>query len=634
MTVFGVSDFLAAALQLTVPSYALRLVRRFGARQVGWFIAMAFASLALLYLVTPLKLFGADAASGTTVHLVFIAASGLLLIGMGHLETLCSGHRQAEREEQERRRLWEVEAKEQSASLARTNERLVVELARREQKEKALRESEAQYRFLFAENPLPMLLFELKSCRFLAVNQAALRQYRFAREELMALTARDLLPAEGVQAFLRDMVKPCAGAEARGTWRHCRKDSTQFEVEITAVDLRFADCAARLLVATDVTLQRQRSQQAQEAQKTEALRQIAGGVTHHFNNILAVIDDQVSVLRLKSADAALAEPLERISAATHRGATLTRQLQAANAQQPIEPKALDLNGLIRKLTPAFRRLAGGHIVIQNTFGAGLRPIRADVRTVEEVITELVLNALGAMPAGGTLNLSTAIVHLDGVQARQHPGARAGEFVRLAVRDTGCGMTPEVQARLFEPFFTTRQGSQGAGLGLAAVLGALKQHGGWLEFTTQPGAGTEFSVFFPCAPAEESRATPTAFGETILLVEGNERARAVARFFLNRQGYRVIEADSADTALTLWDGQGAKVDLLLADLRLSGSISGRVLAEKLQQTKPTLKVVFTADVNPDENGEPPPPVEGVSFIPKPFTPDGLLETVQNCLAGQS
>src|SRR5260370_22155530 len=260
MTGFGIFSFLAAGLQLIVPSYAFRLVRRFGAQRVGWFVVMAFCSLALLYLLRPMKPSGA----GATLDVICIFASGLLVIGMGHLETLCSDRLKAESDAQRRRNEWQAKAQEQTADLAKENQELVAEIARREQRERTLKESERQYRFLFAENPLPMWIFDLRSYQFLAVNQAALRHYGFSNEEFAALTARELMPAETSPAFLLDAAKPCHGAQARGVWRHRRKDLTLAEVEITAVDMKFADRPARLGLLNDVAQHRRRARAATE----------------------------------------------------------------------------------------------------------------------------------------------------------------------------------------------------------------------------------------------------------------------------------------------------------------------------------------------------------------------------------
>jgi PAS domain S-box-containing protein len=636
MTGLGVFSWIAGALQLGVPSYALRLVRRFGALRVGWFIVTAFASLALMHSLVLLKPAAAGPASGLTLDLFYVVGSVLLLVGMGHMESLLSERERADWTEQSLRRKWESRLREETAELMATREELAYELARREEIIKTLEESEAQYRFLFVEHPQPMWILDLRSCRFLAINKAALRQYGFTSEEFMALTGRDLLLPSAVSQFLQDAARPCSGVETRGVWQHCRKDGTLLDVEITAVDLSFAGVPARLILASDVTQRRRRELKMRKVHRMEVISQVAGGIAHHFNSLFILVESEAAALRERPLDLQSAGQLDHIHAAVTRAAGLTRQLLAAGGRQLMRQEPLDLNGLIRHMNPMLRRLAGERIVLQHTCGSHLFPVLADRHLVEHVIVNLVLNARDAMPGGGTLTIGTVKVHLDEDPTRNDPQIRAGDFVRLEVRDTGCGMTPQVQSRLFEPFFTTREPGKGVGLGLASVYGIVNQHSGWIEVASEAGAGSEFRVFLPCLPGAFSvpNAEPqsaTAFGKrTILLVEPDDRARALAHFVLHRHGYRVIEADSSATALVLWVGQGPTVDLLLTDLELAGGISGRELADQFRQTRPGLKVIHTAASDSSCGRQPPAQMEGSAFVPKPYNPESLLQAVEASL----
>jgi len=216
--------------------------------------------------------------------------------------------------------------------------------------------------------------------------------------------------------------------------------------------------------------------------------------------------------------------LTQISTAVTRAATLTRQLLAAGSRRLVQLEPQDLNTLIRKQSQTLRRLVGEGIVLENTWGSYVAPVLADPYLLEYILLNLVLNARDAMPAGGAITISTATVRLDDTQVPGIPGARAGNFVRLAVRDTGCGMTPEVQAQLFEPFFTTKDIGKATGLGLAGVYGAVRQQSGWIEFTTDVGAGTEFRVFLPSAQAAEAlarmeaKAATRAIKGTVMLLD--------------------------------------------------------------------------------------------------------------------
>jgi len=252
MNGIGFVNIVCGAVQLVVPSYALRLVRRFGAERVGWFLVTAFVSLALLHLAAPARTLAAAGAASLPLQLILAGASVLLLIGMSHLETLLSERLQANREGMVLRSTLESQVQARTADLVAVNAGLLRELGRREETEKVLRDLESQYRQLFMAHPHPLLLFELESLQILAANKAAGRQYGFAVEELCGLNARDLVPTEAIGAFVQDASIPCRGAEVRGVWRHRRRDLSTIEVEVTAVDLPWGNTPARLIVAQDI----------------------------------------------------------------------------------------------------------------------------------------------------------------------------------------------------------------------------------------------------------------------------------------------------------------------------------------------------------------------------------------------
>ena len=493
----GVFGVLSWVLQLTIPSYSLRLVRRFGTARVGWFVVMAFTALALLYLLKPLKPMSVGTASGATIDLMFSIAAVLLVIGMGHVEAILSAGQQAEREERRVRSECQSRAEAQAAELAEENRTLSRKVASLEKSEAALRQAETEYRFLFVENPQPMWIFDLRSFRFLAVNRAALTLYGFTHEEFMGMTARHLVPAEGVARFQRDVARPCSVPQSRGSWQHRRKDGTGIDVEVTALDLRYAGCPARLILAGDLGRRINEEKQFYESQKQDVARQLAGGVAHHFNNTLSIISGHVSLLTQQTQDAKSADHLSQISAAVNCAAGLSRQLLIASSRFAMREEPIDLNSLLRTLQPMLTRLVGKDITVQTIYGAELPRIPGDVRLLEHILVNLVLNARDAMPRGGRLTIRTESVRIGepGPHERR-PISRPGNFVRLAVRDTGCGMTPEVRSHLYEPFFTTRGIGKGRGLGLASVYGAVNQHTGWVECSTEPGKGTEFRVFLP------------------------------------------------------------------------------------------------------------------------------------------
>ena len=630
----GDSGLIAGVLQLSVPSYALRLVHRFGTQRVGWFVVTAFISLAFLHLLGPAKPAGTGVGSAILLDALYAGGSVLLIIGMCHVENLFAEQERTRSQTESLRSEWESQVSEETANLARTNQGLVQEIARRDQIVDALRASEAHYRFLFVENPQPMWILDLRSCRFLAVNNAALRQYGFTAEEFMTLTGRDLMLPVKAAAFLEDISKPCSAVESRGVWQHCKKDGTLIDVELSAVDMTFGEAAARLFLVSDITERRRREMELRKTHKMETVGLVAGGVAHHLNNILTIIEGNASILMEKPLDLQSAEKLEHISSAVMRASGIARQLLAAGGRQTLRLESLDLNGMIRSLNPMLRRLIGEHIALEISC-AYVPQIQADRRLLEHVIINLVLNARDAMADGGVLALGTARVRIDDAKIETGHPDKTGEFVRFSVRDTGCGMTPQIQSRLFEPFFTTRE--QGLGLGLASIFGIVKQHSGWIEYTTEAGSGTEFRIFLPATskltdtaqPAETTAAKQVK--ATVLLVEPEDRSRTLAHFVLNRYGYKVIEADCGATALVLWDSQAANVDLLFTNLNLPGDISGRALAERFQQSKPGLKVIYSVDQNPGADEQAAIQPEGMDLISKPFGPDKLVQVVQSSLA---
>ena len=625
---FGVA---AGALQLVVPSYGWRLVRRFGTHRVGWFLVTAFCSLAALHLLEPIRPTGCGLAPEILLNLVYAVGSVLLLIGMGHIDTLFSQTERSRSNQEQLGLQWEEQVKNETAFLTRTNDALQQEIARRKHAEAALRESEAQYRFAFTENPRPMWVLDLRECRFLAVNKAALRHYGFTPEEFMRLTPQDLLPPEQVPAFVNELSTSYARTDSRGRWKHYRKDQSLIEVEVAVRDFSYAGAPARLVVVDDVSEQRRRENEAYQASKMELVSRMTGGVARHFDGILGVIENHTGILRRKPHDAASEEQLQEIALALTRGANLTSQMLATSGQQLMQCRPLDLNRLINNLTLILRRIAGEKVIFQNLCSPSALPVMADPQVLEHVVIHLIKNARDAMPEKGTIAINTAIVRVESPRAALQAESTGNEFVRLSVRDTGCGMAPEVQAHLFEPFFTTKEPESGIGLGLSSVYGVVRQLGGWVECLSAAGSGTEFRIYLPCisesllpSAAEVQAATVLERG-TILLVDPDDRSRGVARYVLNRHGYRVVEADSGSIAQMLWESQSRNIDLLLTDMSLPGA-SGFDLANQLLQTRPDLKVIYAcADTEAARLKLTLP--EDCLVISKPYQSDKLMELIE-------
>ncbi|MEQ1862650.1 MAG: PAS domain-containing protein [Chthoniobacteraceae bacterium] len=390
--------------------------------------------------------------------------------------------------------------------------------------------------------------------------------------------------------------------------------------------------------AEDITEQRHLETQFRQSQKMEAIGQLAGGVAHDFNNILAAIMMQAELaLTVTNPPPETRELIEDIKAATDRAANLTRQLLAFSRRQVIQPRQLDLNEIVTSLTNMLQRIVGEDVHLQLNLHSRPLITRADSGMLDQVLLNLVVNARDAMPGGGRLFINTGEKTFSEEEASSIPDASAGRHVWLSVADTGCGIPPECMARIFEPFFTTKDPGKGTGLGLATVFGIIKQHGGAISLESKVGTGTTFQIFLRAtdaarleveAPAE--RPKPRGGTETILLVEDERAVRRLTRVVLERVGYNVLEASHGVEAMEVWDKHHASIDLLFTDMVMPNGISGRELASLMHARNPGLRVIFTSGYTPEMAGKELSLKEGQNFIQKPTTPALLLETVRRCL----
>jgi len=391
-------------------------------------------------------------------------------------------------------------------------------------------------------------------------------------------------------------------------------------------------------IAQDVTEQRSLEEQFRQAQKMEAVGQLAGGVAHDFNNILTVILGYAQMLLAENQTSPdSAEALTQILQAAERASKLTRQLLTFSRKQEIRPCRLDLNELVGDVGKMLRRLIGEHITLQVNHAPNLPQVLADAGMVEQVLLNLAVNARDAMPEGGQLMVTTETIRIDEAVARQIPDARAGDFVRLRVQDTGMGIPPEVLPHIFEPFFTTKDQGKGTGLGLATVYGIVQLHHGWIEVHSNLGEGAGFNIYLPAArpadlvaPVEKSAPQIRGGTETILLVEDEEALRGLAAVVLQRHGYRVLEAASGPAAVEVWKEHSPAIELLITDLVMPGGMSGIVLAEKLTAAKPSLKVIYSSGYSAEVSGRILDSKDGKRFLQKPYRRDDLIRLVREVL----
>ena len=394
----------------------------------------------------------------------------------------------------------------------------------------------------------------------------------------------------------------------------------------------------RYTLLIDLTERKAAEEQMQQSQKMQAIGKLTGGVAHDFNNLLGVISGNLELANeaLGSGDERVAKLLEPARRAAERGSTLTRSLLSFARQQPLNPQVTDLNGLARDTTELLRRTLPSNIGLEFVGGAGLWTSEVDPGQLQNALLNLVVNARDAMPDGGRLTMETRNTRIDSDYAAAHADLAPGQYVMLAVSDTGTGMPPEVIARAFEPFYTTKGLGQGTGLGLSMVYGFAKQSGGHVAIYSEVGSGTTAKLYLPrwigaednAAPRVE-RATPAAQNETVLVVEDDEDMRFVAVTMLRSLGYIVLEAAAGPKALDTLARHG-ETALLVTDVVLAGAMNGRRLAEEAKKRHPRIKVLYMSGYTEDAIVHHGRLDHGVHFIQKPFRKLDLASKAREAL----
>ena len=388
----------------------------------------------------------------------------------------------------------------------------------------------------------------------------------------------------------------------------------------------------------DITERRALEQQLRQAQKMEAIGRLAGGIAHDFNNLLMVISGYSEfLLERLGPDLSLRGPAQEISNAAQRATSLTRQLLAFSRKQMLAPKVLDLNEVVTENLKMLTRMIGEDIDLVMVPTPTIGAVRADPGQIDQVIMNLAVNARDAMPEGGKLTIETANVSLDENSARIHAPLEAGDYVMLAISDTGLGMDSETQSRIFEPFFTTK-GAKGTGLGLSTVYGIVKQSGGYIFVDSQPQRGTTFRTYFPRVDGKEEAAAaqeslglprPDRGQETILLVEDETNLRRLARQYLETQGYKILEAEDGAAALQIVEGHKGAIDLLLTDVVMPG-MNGRELAVAITADRPEIRVLYMSGYTENAIGHNGTLDAGINLLQKPFSLPALKDKVREVL----
>jgi PAS domain S-box-containing protein len=416
------------------------------------------------------------------------------------------------------------------------------------------------------------------------------------------------------------------------------KDGTILDRYSSPVRDKAGQYYGRIWAFRDITEHRKLEAQFRQSQKMEAFGQLAGGVAHDFNNILAVIQLQAGMLKMqKNLSLQQIEFASEIEKAAERAANLTRQLLLFSRQQTMQSQDLNLEDIIANIAKMLQRTLGEHIQLRFKFAVSPIFIHADPGMLDQILLNLIVNARDAMPQGGAILIETSAVEFDEVTATRTPHAQPGSFACLSVSDTGQGIPPEILPRIFEPFFTTKEVGKGTGLGLATVFGIVQQHKGWISVESEVSRGSTFRVYLPRltkAPDEASKWSSLASlrvgHETILLVEDDDAVRLSVKGALSSLGYRVLEATSGIEALKVWKLNRDEIRLLMTDLMMPGGMTGKELAKLLLHHDPKLKTIYTSGYSKEIAGKEFPLEEGINFLTKPFEASKLAQAVRKCL----
>ncbi|MFH0729908.1 MAG: PAS domain S-box protein [Pseudomonadota bacterium] len=463
----------------------------------------------------------------------------------------------------------------------------------------------------------------------------------YSRKEVIGKNSRILKSGKQEAAFYRDLWGTIsAGRTWKGRMVNKRKDGSLYTEEMTISPVRTADgrIVSYVAVKRDITDHLRLTDQLQQARKMESVGQLAGGVAHDYNNMLTVILGfaQLALDKVDPAEPLHADLLEIIKAA-ERSVEVTRQLLAFARKQTVTPRVLDLNEIVESMLRMLRRVIGEDIDLAWLPGGNLWPVKVDPTQIDQILANLCVNARHAIGGGGgKVTIETRITVFDEASCAGYSGCTPGEYVRLSVSDTGCGMDKETLAHIFEPFFTTRDVGEGTGLGLATVYGIVKQNNGFIDVCSESGRGTTFSIYLPrhvdngVPGCKEAPVEPTGIGnETILLVEDEPAILKVTKMMFERLGYTVLAASTPSEAMHLAKTHSGEIHLLLTDVFMPG-MNGRDLARDLLSLHPDLKLLFMSGheasiIAPHGMIE-----KGLHFIKKPFSRQALAAKAREAL----
>ncbi len=524
---------------------------------------------------------------------------------------------------------------------------LLLDITARRETEEELRDTYEKLQAVVEGSPLPIMALTPDGIVTLW-NTAAETVFGWSREEILG-KFNPLVPDEKREEFraLREDVL-CKGGFSGVEIVRRRKDGTPVDISLSTAPLRGSHGAVCGIMAVmeDVTDRKRiegalksSEDQLRQAQKMEAIGRLAGGVAHDFNNLLTAIRGYSDLLLLRvGEDSPMRRELEEILKAAERASSLTRQLLAFSRKQVLQPKTVDLNEIVANMDRMMRRLIGEDLDLVTVLQPDLGMVLVDPGQVEQVLMNLVVNARDAMPRGGKVTIETGNMQLGEGFSQEHRVVKPGQYVKLSISDTGCGIDEEVKSHLFEPFFTTKEKGKGTGLGLSTVYGIVKQSGGYIWVDSEVGKGSVFKVYFPRTDGVDAgagakngsgRSAAPAGRETVLVVEDEELLRMLLRQILQGSGYTVLVASDGEDAVRIASESRIPIHLVVTDVVMP-KMNGREAAKSLEKIFPGVATLYMSAYTDDAILDYGVLEPGISFLEKPFTPDALLRKVREVL----
>ncbi len=505
----------------------------------------------------------------------------------------------------------------------------------RQQMVEAIRGSEERYRLLFENNPIPSMVYDLQTLRFLAVNDAAVLHYGYKREEFLSLTIHDIYTLEEMPALLSVHSQLDQGAKQSGTWKHRLKNGTVIEAEITSHRLTLNDIRAHLILANDISERKKMEENLLRAQKLESLGVLAGGLAHDFNNFLTAILGNIYLAKLDAPPkSSVTRYLEEAEKATSRAQNITQQLLTFSRGGAPLKKMIPVQQLIEE--SAGFALHGSKAKSEFRLPHDLWMVEADESQIGQVIHNLVMNADQAMPGGGTVTISAENIALKDAH---HLPLKSGNYIRISVTDQGVGIAEEYREKIFDPYFTTKH--KGSGLGLATCYSIIRRHDGHMTVESTLGNGATFSMYLPAsthaAPESVSDQQPACGSGRVLIMDDEEMVRDVASKILSNLGFSVVSSCDGAEAVELYQEamqNGLPFDVVIMDLTIPGGIGGKETIKKLLQVDTGVKAIVSSGYSNDPIMSQFKQYGFKGVVSKPYSVKTLSESVRNVIEGRT